>query len=461
MNRPTFPQLALPIAGALLTTIVISAATVKRIHPANSAPTKPPIVIAVIADHYTAAEEKEFNYDVANFFKHGLMIDSYYKGKLADLEIVSYFEATPPGQASNYGFQIGTGTGNCAVTDASDTVSKIETLVGAAFHTVVIGNHPYNFGCTVGRWTYVAVDAVGSDVLQHELGHVIARLYDEWAAPANGVTPYPKVIAATDTRNCFDTRNPGVPHWSALPGAGRLPGCDLYQVGVEHAFGHCRMGGSHATTFCKVCEMNMDASFAYYRNPSGAITGGQTPPIQASRPGPRFGFVKAAFATQPTPVPPPRNPADPRSILRLLVSFDPSTNALAAKKGFPVTARYIPEYRRHGEYVYEVLDFDKPIEVGVLPDQLFVARGYRGGGNEHQSSAPQATDVIVQVAGLDAKAPFNPAHSLSLRVYRLLPTVTDQFITPAVFAKLKLEPKNVQQVAALTPQQFRAAFQTP
>ena len=51
--------------------------------------------------------------------------------------------------------------------------------------SLVIGNHPYNFGCTDGAWTYMAVDAVGTDVLQHELGHVIAELFDEWVMPAN------------------------------------------------------------------------------------------------------------------------------------------------------------------------------------------------------------------------------------------------------------------------------------
>ncbi len=120
------------------------------------------------------------------------------------MNITSYFEPTPPGQASRFGFEIGPGDGVCAVKAPDDILSKLMTATAAAAvlptHYVVIGNHPYNIGCTKGEWSYIAVDAVGTDVFQHELGHLVGLLYDEWALPSNGGASHPGLVS--DQFNC-------------------------------------------------------------------------------------------------------------------------------------------------------------------------------------------------------------------------------------------------------------------
>ena len=80
---------------------------------------------------------------------------------------------------------------------------------------MVIGNHPYNIGCTSGKWTYVAVDAVGTDVFQHELGHLVGELFDEWAMPSNGSDSlsWPDRDAEF---NCAPAPPPP-PHWMNKP----------------------------------------------------------------------------------------------------------------------------------------------------------------------------------------------------------------------------------------------------
>ena len=266
MNRRHLPQLVRVIAlVALALPVVIGAATIKPVHPASlTAGLSAPLFIAVLADNYAAGQEQAFDLDVENFFKHGLLVDDYYKNRAADIRIVSYLEPTPAGQTSLYNFQINPGVGNCAVTSGADTTTKInQVLTGVnPFHVIVIGNHGSNFGCTDGAWTYIAVDAVATDVLQHEMGHVIAELFDEWVMPANQTVAYPGVIQTTDTRNCWPSAT--TPHWMTpkFPGAQAKPGCALFGQGVVHPYDFCRMGtATHHPQFCEVCKAEMDANF--------------------------------------------------------------------------------------------------------------------------------------------------------------------------------------------------------
>ena len=186
MNRPTLSQSVRLVALAMFSVFALTGATEKPIHPATIG-TGGPILVAIVGDHYSTGEEDEFNYDVDNFLKRGLLIDRYYKDRKNDWRFVSYFEPTDAGKESRYGFTIGFGEGNCAVMDNQDpakpTMDLLNDAVGTDVprHTIVLGNHPYNFGCSKGNWTYVAVGAVGTDVLQHFnaglkllLGHWIA-----------------------------------------------------------------------------------------------------------------------------------------------------------------------------------------------------------------------------------------------------------------------------------------------
>jgi hypothetical protein len=476
MTTRVFPRFLRVMAVGVVALLVFAAAITRhQVHPPNNA--SAPIVIAVIADNYAAGQHQEFLYDVENFFQHGLLVDDYFKNHQAELQIVTFFE--PAASAtSNYGFSVGMPTGNCAVGWQPDTLSKLEAVINPPSvannnlnprHIVVIGNHPYNFGCTHGRWTYVAVDAVGTDVLQHEFGHVLAGLFDEWSLTSNGATPYPEMIPPTDTRNCFDQRNPPPPHWNGLAGSGSLPGCDLYYTGVVHAFENCRMGASHHTHFCEVCKRNMDRAFQYELNPDRDNPDVTNPDIRNPdvqnpdrarrddrRDGPRL--MAAAFALQPPPKIAPK-PLGPRPILRLVVSFDPNTLAVSVKKGYFTTAPYVPQYRRlGGQFVYEFMDGNNAVlEVGVLPGHLFEGRSYRGAAQQHQTAPPAPTDVVLLLPEMTIARAKDPSQPVILNIYRLGPNVAAQMITPNVLRDLK-DSKLAERVGGATAEQIRAAF---
>ncbi len=436
-----------------------------------------PFVIAIISDHYLDGDKAEFDADVDNFIHAGLLVDGFYSQHASKMQIVSVFKPTAAGQASSYDFTIATSSGNCAVTEGGLTAEKIQDVVQtvAPDHTIVIGNYPYNFGCTKGNWTYVAVDAVGTDVLQHELGHVVAGLYDEWALASNGTTPFPYPLPPTERRNCALWPTPP-PYWTGMANVVNDAGCRLYSTGVVHPFHDCRMGASHHREFCEICRLTMTKAFNdivsltdYPDNQSPGITSPQDADLDFDKPRPPnpvpshaatartgLGFVNAAFVAQ-QPVPPvPTKPAGPTSILRVLVNFDPVKRVLQAKKGYAVTARYTPSYRKLGEYAYEILDGDRTLEVGVLPDRLFEARGYRGGGTQHQVSTPLPTDVIIEIPHLTVRELLDTKRLISVKFYWLSPTVQAQMITKAVFATIR--GKLAQPVAQLNPDQLRAVF---
>ena len=82
--------------------------------------------------------------------------------------------------------------------------------------------------------------------------------------------------------------------------------------------------------------------------------------------------------------------------MRVVASFNPDSNVLTYKSRTFSNGIYIPNYRRLGQFLYEIQVNNNTVEVGVLPDHLFEARGYRSGA-PHGTSAPKATDVIITI----------------------------------------------------------------
>ena len=450
MNRSTLPQLGrvTVIIIALTSAIVLAAPNTKQVHPGPGGNANAPVVIAVLADHYTAGQEEEFDNDVENFFNYGLLVDGYYQQRKNDLRIVSIFEPTPPNQASIYDFKIAPGAGNCAVINAGDAVGKINAALGTLHvtHTVILGNYPYNFGCSDGSWTYVSVDAIGTDVLQHEFGHVLGELFDEWSTAANKNKNYPSVISMFDTRNCWSTRPPGTkpPHWNTSgqhPSAKEFPECDLYGKQVVHAFEYCRMGtkneNPHHPAFCDVCTNEMDSAFMFFRNWRRTVNASpvqQTLKPQASHASPRFHVMNAAFVErererEQDP------PADGIRILRVRVEINPATGAMTARGRTDATGIYVPSYRRNGRFAFEYVVNGKPIEVGVIPDHLFEARGFRGGAPVHRASDEKPAEVVIAIPNEDTKS--IQAGGRQLRLYRIPNDLPGRFITLENFERLR------------------------
>ena len=448
MNQRTLSQLARVMILFALAAATVSGATVKQVHPAAAATANAPVVIAVLADHYAAGEEEEFDADVENFFKYGLLADAYYEKKKNDLRIVSIFDPTPAGQESIYDFKITPGAGNCAVINAGDAVGKISNALAASnlhpTHTVVLGNYQYNFGCTDGSWSYVAVDAVGTDVLEHEFGHVLAGLFDEWSTATNKTTNYPSVISMFDTRNCWSTRPPATkpPHWKTkFPTAKELPECDLFGKEIVHPYEFCRMGirneHPHMPAFCEVCASEMDAMFSYVRNwrrmvASPELYQGLTPQASHAPSQPRFGIMNAAFIERERQQEPP---AAAIKILRLRVVIDPATGTVTSKGRTNASGIYVPSYLRNGRFAFEYVVDGRPVEVGVIPDHVFEARGFRGGAPAHRASDEKPAEVVIAIPNEDTTSIQGGVRQL--RLYRIPNDLPGRFITLDNFAAIR------------------------
>ena len=467
--KDTLPRLLGVIAIAALSNADVRAATPiqKHVHVATSSL---PFVVAVVSDHYT--NQGEFDSDVDNFFKYGLLAHDYYDDHAAELDIYSFYAPLTAGQQSDYAFDVDTPSQNCVLSwsDASGTDGTLAKLLAVVSgvnpdRIVVIGDHEYNIGCTSGKWTYVAKDAAGTDVLPHEMGHGFGGLKDEWFFEINRGVDHPG-IPDSETRNCFDPRAPGtIPPWltppaaAKFPGAGSVAGCDFFELNAVHPFDHlvnghnyCLMGASHDAEFCPVCHELMQEEFRLRDPENPDVT---NPDAQIPAPPTGLRIVKTAFV-QPTPAPgtakptpkgapPPSGvilkPVPAKPILQLVVAFDPRTGKITPKKGFSITARFAPSHRRLGEWAYEIVNptlkpEDEIVEVGVFPSNLFRASSYQG-GVAHQTTTPQTTDVTIQIPDLPTDFAKTGTPPVIIRIYRLRPNVTDKLITPAVFRRLK------------------------
>lgn len=438
MNRGTLPKLARVIALAGVCVVVLAATTVRQVNPPIGSPTAP-VRIAIIADHYLSDQEQEFNFDVDNFIKHGLLADGFYKTQAANMYIASYFDETPSGMDSRFGFELGLGDGICAVKAPPNVLTALMDALPAGSvvptHYVVLGNHDYNVGCTIGQWSYVAVDAAGTDVLQHEFGHLVGHLYDEWAMPSYGAHPGLR----RDDLNCAPADD--VPDWMfdpRFPGARALSECDHYSFGVVHAYDHCRMGKMHHRTFCLVCQELMKKGFADANTFAMSSYG---PELRASHaPTTPAGFrimnasfVRTAAAQEPK--------IQPRPVMRVVVDFDPGSSApdraprATFRKQTFSTSVYVPNHLRAGEFLYEISDVKGVKEVGIIPDHMLRSRSFQGG--PHETGPIQPVQMFIDVPNEDRNTASDTSRRLTVSFYRIPRSVTDSIITPGSWPKLK------------------------
>ena len=178
--------------------------------------------------------------------------------------------------------------------------SKPPQLQRHPTHVVVIGNHNYNFGCADDTWTYVAVGAVGEQIIHHELGHLIGGLKDEYAIAERATATYPDPFDEVNCSAAPFATPPTAPHWvrSGLlaSAAGGFPeGCALYGKAIVRPSNDCRMG-AHGNAFCSVCSAEMKKAWDYYQNPRVWT------PNQSARAIPaNLRISTAGFSLQPSP----------------------------------------------------------------------------------------------------------------------------------------------------------------
>jgi hypothetical protein len=277
------------------------------------------------------------------------------------------------------------------------------------------------------------------------MGHVLADLFDEWSLPRNKNKPYDKIINMFDTRNCWPVPASNPPHWKVnagqFPGSGFVPECDLFGKKIVHPYNECRMGvhSHHPPTFCLVCMAEMDAVFRDYRNWQEILRSSRrqtdvTRPRASHETAPRYGIVNAAFVEQPAVTPDVEV-----KLMKVTVRIDSRTGAFSGGPKRFGTGFYVPSYRRNGHvlYLYEVNG--AMVEVGVIPDHLFTARGYRGGAT-HETSAPQTRDIEITIPNEDAVT-ITDSRSQTITIYLIPDTLNldSRFITPLNFDSIKAQ----------------------
>ncbi len=141
-------------------------------------------VIAVVSDGFTASESWQFDRAVNGLILNGLMADPFYSTNGAKFTIKKIFKAVANTHQSSFQFTANFDIQKCYVDYTAQTTGLIEDAVNvvAPERVVVIGNYEgVSMGCSVDTWTYVSAGAreVGG-VLEHEFGHLIAGLFDEY-----------------------------------------------------------------------------------------------------------------------------------------------------------------------------------------------------------------------------------------------------------------------------------------
>jgi hypothetical protein len=446
MMRIDCPRLSGLAAAAILTcTFVSDALAQKQIHPKPGTGATNPVVIAVLADGYTSKEEKEFDADAANFFLSGLLQDQFFKTKAGFMRITTKFESVTTSGTSKYGFQMGVSDGACELTFPTDTIPiwAAAASVGADY-VVVIGHHPYTVGCTLGKIAYLSAGAAGVKVLEHEFGHMLASLWDEFGVPGNGTNPFPHVIDPGDKRNC--SRRPPNPHW----GAAAIDGCGLYNVGIVRPSNMCRMGAGHHPDFCMVCRNYLNGWFNALPGP------GSVGAIASHERTPQMGIVRASFQPTPGQKPPATQP-----IVRLMLRVDFDKGTAVPRRGFNSTGVYVPSHRRVGKLVYEILDNNKIVDFGVLSDQLFQARGYAGGVGEHGSERVNSAEVIVQIPGETVEGLRGATRNVSMVMWELLPGFPGFEINQGMFMKFQGNKEFMRQTQVISAADLKKVLGEP
>lgn len=132
--------------------------------------------------------------------------------------------------------------------------------------------------------------------------------------------------------------------------------------------------------------------------------------------------------------------------MRVVASFNPDSNVLTYKSRTFSNGIYIPNYRRLGQFLYEIQVNNNTVEVGVLPDHLFQARGYRSGA-PHGTSAPKATDVIITIPDENEKT--IAGRQFKIVMYKVPTTVAQRIITVPQFQEF-MKNNALPKVAEMT-----------
>jgi hypothetical protein len=386
-------------------------------------------VVLVISDGYAANEEWMFDRAVNGLIVNGLMSEPFYKAHGASFTIQKLFKPVAVSGQTQFAITPNYDITRCYIDYDATTSNAIAHATTAFFEkAVVVGNlEGVSMGCTPrnNMWLYVSAGAreMGG-VLEHEFGHLVAGLLDEYElfdAPYAG-PPGPPV----DGPNCSTNTGSTPPIWgtlsipSSIAAPTNPPGCNRYSTGVIRPYDMCMMRAAGAP-FCYVCQFRMGESLADYAFPSpSAPTNTQ--------------ILGAGMMMQaPAPPPAPGGRSNTPSV-RVLLQVTRATRAAQVLSVTDVVAPLIDRTRRVGNLVYAIREAGQPTITGVIPGDVFEDRPYGNGSAPHlRQDAPTAT---VSLLIPNASRQGIQTRNFSIALFQLDPASGDARVTEEALNRL-------------------------
>jgi hypothetical protein len=386
-------------------------------------------VVLVISDGYASSEEWLFNRAVNGLILNGLMNDPFYKAHGASFTIRKLFKPVTTSGQTQFAITPNYDVSRCYIDyDATTTTAILQAATGFFEKVVIVGNlEGVSMGCTPHNniWTYVSAGAreMGG-VLEHEFGHLVAGLLDEYELfnAAYAGPPGPPV----DGPNCSTNTGSPPPIWGSLPIPSSIPGptnpqgCNLYSTGVIRPYDICMMRAAGAP-FCYVCQFRMGQRLGDYAFP---------PPSTPAD----IQILSAGLMMQ-APAPPPAPPARSNNpSVRVVLQVTRATRAAQILSVTDVVAPLIDRTRRIGNVVFSIHESGKATITGVMPGDIFEDRSYGNGSAPHQKQ--EAQTAIVSLIIPDTSRQSLQTRTMSITLYQLDPASGDAGVTDEVLNRL-------------------------
>ncbi|HZI12490.1 MAG TPA: M64 family metallopeptidase [Myxococcus sp.] len=266
------------------------------------------LVVVVMGDGFTAAEQSAYNTQVTNMVTHGMFGNDFFREQQnafnvyrlnlesaeSGVDRITYnLNGTPndtrddtvtsrvnkntalhyaySGEWSHCWLEHTFSIFGTNMTESAKNTALSNAGLSHANYIIVLLNEPGFGGCNRGPRDIVQTLGVGWDVVAHEAGHGIGGLWDEYSVAGHYSG------GAVNTRNCSTTLNRSSVFWNryiapatAVPTTllagmdsnrtvGEFEGCGTNVTGIWRPVHNCRMNGN-TPDFCPVCKTLMRKS---------------------------------------------------------------------------------------------------------------------------------------------------------------------------------------------------------
>lgn len=378
----------------------------------NNGPDGEKLVFAVLGDGYASGDQVKYQQDVDRLVVNGLLGHDFYLDNRSAFNVYRVDLTSNQTGVSKLGAPKDTALkvvysgdwNRCWLEDSPNTdalVTQALSSVPKFDYVLLMANESGYGGCRRGSRLYVT-SGDNWDVVAHEYGHGIGNLYDEyWNAGAGAYAGSP-----VNVRNCSTVLDKNNVSWKQLidpsfviPPAtllasgmdpnltvGMFAGCLYSSSGVYRPAYDCRMR-SNKPHFCPVCLALMQKAVA-------------------------------PFLTSPTPVGTEVAAAPPQPYLNMVLKVTEGGTAEVLKMTevpSPVSGRT----EMSSDFAFEVRRDQQTVDVGFLPEDPFVVRGFPDPDNNRGEMFARAKTVITVVNVPEVSLNEATNDKIGLRFYKL------------------------------------------